>query len=117
MSSKTTKNKQKLGSDGLLFLHNDNSPQYYMHWKQYIFWCNTKVRFIEAQIIAGVLGTHDHYNKPTRAQWYVLKKKQLEYIRKWLTKEQNLKITEIYMQLMHQGPKRIISQVKIKKQK
>lgn len=86
-------------------------------YKLYIIQSPPKVRFIEAQIIAGVLGTHDHYNKPTRAQWYVLKKKQLEYIRKWLTNKQNLKITEIYMQLMHQGPKRIISQVKIKKQK
>lgn len=86
-------------------------------YKLYIMQSPPKVRFIEAQIIAGVLGTHDHYNKPTRAQWYVLKKKQLQYIRKYLTKKQNLKITEIYMQLMHQGPKRIISQVKIKKQK
>lgn len=115
MSSKTTKNKKwKTVKNAVKKAEITVATENY---NSYIQLLPAKVRFIEAQIIAGVLGTHDHYNKPTRAQWYVLKKKQLEYIRKWLTKEQNLKITEIYMQLMHQGPKRIISQVKIKKQK
>lgn len=87
------------------------------YYKSYIRILPQKLRYEEALIIAGALGTFDHYNKPTRAQWYVLKNKQLEYIRLFLTKKQNLFVTEVYMQLMHQGPKRIISQVKIKKQK
>lgn len=86
-------------------------------YKDYIGTLSLALKFNEACTIAGSIALNDHYGYSTRTKWYKLKTKQLEFIRTYLTKKQNLRITEIMLQLEWEGPIKTIKKANLKAKK
>lgn len=86
-------------------------------FKAYITTLSLPLKYNEACAIAGQLAMSDHYEFSTRTKWYKLKKAQLEFIRTYLTKKQNFRITEIMLQLEWEGPNKTIKKLNLKSKK